>query len=246
MEEEEVKIKGRDAFLGRMKEKNPEYTPADDDTFLDDIYSDFSEKEEMLGKYNQSNEKLAQLVAKDHKLGAVFSMLVGENPVSLPYAVAKVYGKEFLEMEGDDLDQFEKGYQENLKSQAESQAEYDEQQANIAKYKSDLEMYCQQQGYDEARKAELHDNIVSMANDILMGKIGIDVIERQDKGLNYDKDVQEAADTGFVEGKNQRIDMKKKSAIQQVPDLNSITAAGPSRPVRPSKSKGSFFDDIKV
>ena len=55
-----------------------------------------------------------------------------------------------------------------------------------------------------------YDNIVSMANDILMGKIGIDVIERQDKGLNYDKDVQEAADTGFVEGKNQRIDMKKK------------------------------------
>ena len=100
-------------------------------------------------------KKLAQLVAKDHKLGAVFSMLVGENPVSLPYAVAKVYGKEFLEMEGDDLDQFEKGYQENLKSQADSQAEYDEQQANIAKYKSDLEMYCQQQGYDEARKAEL-------------------------------------------------------------------------------------------
>ena len=86
---------------------------------------------------------------------------------------------------------------------------------------------------------------MTMANDILMGKIPMDVIERQDKGMSYDQDIQEAADTGFVEGKNERIDMKKKS-VGTMPDLNNITAAGPERPVRPPRSKGSFFDGIKV
>ena len=242
---EQQKIRGRDAFLNRMKEKNPEYEPTDDDSFLDDIEGMYSEKSETLGKYEKSNQRLAELVASDPQLGAVLSMLVGENPKSLPYAVAKVYGKDVFNLEGEDLEEFETGYQENLKSQAESQAEYEEQQANVAQYKKDLEEYCKSQGYDDAKKGELHDNIMAMANDILMGKIPMEVIERQDKGMSYDQDVQEAADTGYVEGKNERIDMKKKT-VGSMPDLNNITAAGPARPVRPPRSKGSFFDEIKV
>jgi hypothetical protein len=242
--QEEQKIRGRDAFLNKMKEKNPDYAPADDDALLDDIHGDVSEKEEMLGKYTQANQKLADLVAKDPQLGAVLSMLVGENPVSLPYAVAKVYGKEVFEMEGEDLENFESGYKEKLASQAESDAEYEEQQKNIEQYKSDLEAYCNEQGYDEVRKQELHDSIVKMADDCLMGRISKEVIERQDKGINYDKDVQEAADTGYVEGKNERIDMKKKT-VQSVPDLNNTTNAGTVRPAQPAK-RGSFFDEIKV
>lgn len=242
---EQQKIRGRDAFLNRMKEKNPEYEPADDDSFLDDIEGMYREKDETLGKYEKSSQRLAELVASDPQLGAVLSMLVGDEPKSLPYAVAKVYGKDVFNLEGEDLEAFETGYQENLKSQAESQAEYEEQQANVSQYKKDLAEYCKAQGYDEAKKSELHDNIMAMANDILMGKIPMEVIERQDKGMSYDQDVQEAADTGYVEGKNERIDMKKKS-VGTMPDLNNITAAGPARPVRPPRSKGSFFDEIKV
>lgn len=242
---EQEKIRGRDAFLNRMKEKNPEYAPADDDSFLDDINAEFSEKEQMLGKYSEANQRLAELVAKDPKLGAVLSMLVGDSPKSLPYAVLSVYGKEVLELEGEELENFEASYQEGLKSQADSESEYQEQLSNIAKYKEDLTSYCQAQGYDEAKKAELHDKIYAMGDNMLMGKISPETIMLIDKGISYDKDIQEAADTGYVEGKNERIDMKKKS-VNQMPDLNNITAAGPARPVRPSKPKGSFFDEINT
>lgn len=239
--EEEVKLTGRDKFLNRMKEKNPDYAPESDDMFFDDIESLYSEQEQQLGKFSSANQKLAELVAKDPKLGAVLSMLVAEEPKSLPYAVAKVYGKDVFELEGEELEQFETGYQENLSANAELSSKQEEAMKNIEEYKGNLEKFGTDNGLTEEQVESLHDAIFADADNFLMGKIPYEYIEYKWKGLNYDKDVQDAADTGYVEGKNEKIDLKKKD-VAPIPDVNNITGAGANK-TKP-KAKGSFFDEI--
>ena len=70
---------------------------------------------------------------------------------SYPYAHAKVFGKEALE-QGDDLEQWEQGYQENMEQGA-SKAAQEEAQKNIEQYKMDLDSYCE--GKDENEKNDL-------------------------------------------------------------------------------------------
>ena len=56
-------------------------------------------------------------------------------------------------------------------------------------------------------------------------------------------------ESGFFNESNltmKEIQYMKKKTVGSMPDLNNITAAGPARPVRPPRSKGSFFDEIKV
>lgn len=243
MEEEEVKLTGRDKFLNRMKERNPEYNPENDDMLFDDIESLYSEQEGQLGKFAESNQKLAELVARDPKLGAVLSMLVGENPKSLPYAVAKVYGKDVFDLEGEELEDFEMGYQEKLTADQEFSAKQTEAMQNIEEYKNNLQKFATDNGLNDGEVESLHDAIFADADNFLMGIIPYEYIDYKWKGMNYEKDVQEAADTGFVEGKNEKIDLAKKE-VAPVPDMYSTTGAGT---VKPKKArKGSFYDDIEV
>lgn len=243
-EVQEAPKRGRDKFLGRMQEKNPEYSPEDDDTFMDDIEELYSEAEAQLGKYSESNQKLAELVGRDPKLGAVLSMLVADPPKSLPYAVAKVYGKEVFDLEGEELEEFETGYQENLSANEGFAKQQTEALENIEKYKTDLEAFGSENGLSDDEVQGLHDAIFTDADNFLMGIIPKEYIDYKYKGMNYDKDVQDAADTGLVEGRNEKIDLKKKD-LAPLPDLNNTTGAG-SVAQRKSKARGSFYDDIDI
>lgn len=241
--EEEVKLTGRDKFLSRMKESNPEYAPENDDTLFDDIEALYAEQEEKLGKFAGANQKLAELVGRDPKLGAVLSMLVADKPKSLPYAVAKVYGKDVFELEGEELEEFETGYQENLAANSELEAQKNEALKNIEEYKANLKKFGTDNGLSEDEVEKLHDAIFTDGDNFLMGIIPYEYIEYKWKGLNYEKDVQDAADTGYVEGKNEKIDLKKKD-VAPIPDVNNITGKGVNK--TKASPKGSYFDDIDV
>lgn len=241
-EQQETAPKGRAAFLDSYKKSNPDsIEDPDDDGLFDHAHSKYSEME---GKYNgmsQANEKLAELVSKDPKLGAVLSMLVGENSKSLPYAVGSVYGKEPF----DDLDEFEQGYQEQLQRLATSKEEQEKASKNIEEYQGTLEKFGKDNGLTEEQLDEVNSGIMQFAENLLMGIIPAELIDLVYKGLNYDKDVEEAAATGEVEGRNAVIEnkMKEKTASTSIPDMGSTTGAGAVKP-KPSQKK-SFFDDMK-
>lgn len=230
--------KGRAAFMAMMQEKNPDYNPESDDQLFDDVHSMHSEMKGQLEQHQGSNAKLAGLVAKDPKFGATLGMVAGEGK-SFPYAVAKVYGKEPFELEGDDLEEFEKGYQESLVEIGASQAAQAEAKKNIEQYFADLDKYCE--GKSEEEKAALNEKIYAMADNFLNGVISIQTIELVDKGINYDQDVQDAADTGVVEGRNQKMDMVT-SKPETLPDMGAKTTGG-ARPL-PKKERKSFYDNL--
>jgi len=238
---EEKKASKRDALLARIKQNNPDYEPADDEDLygqIDEMYNGASTE---LETHRSANKNLADLVGKDPRFGGVLSMV--KEGKSYPYAHAKMYGKEALELEDEDLEKWEEGYQENLAALAESEQLQMQAQENFTESLSRLKAYCDKNGYDEARYNELYQSITQYAEDMLMGKISDSLFAEVDKGQTYDEDIQEAAETGKVEGMNQKIDMKLEKPADIIPDMGSKTVmkATPKAPVK----KGSFYDGIK-
>ncbi|MDR1937038.1 MAG: hypothetical protein LBQ73_00885 [Tannerellaceae bacterium] len=242
IEQQAEKPIGRAAILEMFKAANPSTQDEPDDEslfgFAHDRYSDLEGRHNSL---NSANQRLAELVSKDPKLGAVLSMIAGENPKSFPYAVGRIYGKEPFDLEGDDLEEFESGYQANLKSLEGSKK-------NIDEYQTTLETYAKDNGLTEEQLEEVHQGVIKFAENLMVGIVPVELIDLIYKGINYDKDVQEAADTGFVEGKNEKIEARMKtSSGSQIPDLGTGngSGAGIGNPRRKPKKKNSFFDEMK-
>jgi hypothetical protein len=234
--QEELKPKGRAAALAEYRAANPDLQDEpDDDTLHDFRNGRYSELEGQYNELNGANTRLAELVSKDPRLAAVLSMVAGENPKSFPYAVANVYGKEPFDLEGDALEEFEAGYQESLKRLSESEKARETALKNLGEYETTLNGYVKEKGLTDEQLAEIHNGIMTLADNLLMGVIPVELIDLVYKGMNYEKDVQEAADTGFVEGKNNVIDAKlKKPDTRTVPDLGNGTGAGKNIP-RPAR-----------
>jgi len=249
--EEEIRIEettptGRDKLLEAYRNANPDNSEPDDNSLYDFSNNRFSELEGRYNELNGANTRLAELVSKDPKLGAVLSMITGDNPKSFPYAVASVYGKDVFNLEGDALDDFEKGYQENLIQLANSEKEREQAMKNIQEYNNTLIEYGKEKSLTEEQISEVHNGIMQLADDILMGKISKNTIDWVYKGLNYETDIKEAIDTGFVEGKNTVAEakMKEKTQPNVIPDFGNATGKGTVRKLPPVK-KGSFYDNFK-
>lgn len=243
--QEQMTPRGRDKFLEMMKSKNPEYSPENDDQLLDDAHSMFSERDGELSKHKEANSKLAGFVSKDPKFGAVLGMVAGEEQKSFPYAVGRIYGKEPFELDEDGLEEFEKGYQEHLAQIEASKSAQAEASKNIEEYWKSLEAYASSNGLTEDESTALNEKIYGIAGNMLMGIIPSDIIELIHKGLNYEKDVQDAANTGVVEGRNQKIEAKiatKKEAV--MPDMASNTGAGKTKSLPKSENKTDFYSKI--
>lgn len=237
--------KGRAGVLAKFQKANPDYQgdPTDDDLW-GFAGKDYDEVKEKYKDMSGANSRLADLVSRDARLGAVLSMVVGENPKSLPYAMGNVYGKDWLE---SDPEEFEKGYQENLARLAESKAEQEKAAKNIEQYQANLEQFKKDKGLDDAQIAELNDAIFTDAENFLMGNIPPEYIDYKWKGMNYDKDVEEAAVTGEVEGRNQTIEVKKKKITGEtpLPDLANGTGAGRNRVIPTKGKKKSAYDGME-
>ena len=239
--------KGRAAALARYKERFPDSgDDVDDDTLYDDALGGITESE---GKYKEladSNSRLADMAAKDQKLMAVLSLISGDKKVSLPYAMARIYGKDWMSLEGEALDDFENGYQEYLAEIASSKEALDASSKNIEEYQGRLDEFGKSNGLSSDDLDKLGSVIEKDAIDILHGIISPEFIDFKWKGMNYDKDVQEAADAGVVEGKGANITAKMK-------ELKDVPAAGGGAQAFPTKNTGtgnpkhkkSIWEDIK-
>ena len=226
---------GRSAILEAYKAENPDLEDEPDDDAL------FGYAHDRHGKVSGANAKLAEIVAKDPRAGMMLNLLVGEGK-SFPYAAGKVYGSEWPE---GDLEEFEAGYQENLKDLAESNAKQEEANKNFTESLAGISAFVKDNGLGEEQAAQLTEAIYTDAENLLMGIIPAEYVDYKWKGMNYDKDVQEAADTAFVEGRNEAIDIKKKkAAAPPLPDLASGSGAGKSRPAPRPQKRGSFFDEF--
>lgn len=237
----------RDALVSAYMESNPESSEPDDASlygFANERHANMQKKYDDL---NGANVRLAKLVSKDPKLGAVLSMISSDKPKSFPYAIASVYGKEPFDLEGDDLEEFEKGYQENILRLADSKKEQEQAMKNIEGYNNRLAEFGKKNSLTPEQTQEINAGIMQLAENILMGNIPEEIIDMVYKASNYEKDVKDAADTGFVEGKNAAVEAKMKAKTQAgaIPDFGNATGTQPQKKGVFQPRPGSVYDNLK-
>ena len=242
--EEEQPVRGRSAAMQRWKESNAD---AENDPEDDDLY-DFSlgQADEWKGKFDKQNEvnsALAERISQDPKLGALISgVMENKNPA---YVLAKLYGNDFMEDE-DALEARQEGYAEYLDGVNQTKEAGAKAQENFLESMGKVDAYAQANGLGEEVVEELRMALVQGADDMLNGIFSDSFIETMAKGLSHDADVQEAADTGFVEGKNEKVEMKYgKGEGDGMPSMGN-TSNSLRKPVAKAKEKkDSFFDEMK-
>lgn len=245
---QEQPIRGRSAMLNRWRESNPDFEgdPEDDDLY-DYALSQSDEYKSKYDKQNEVNSALAGRISEDPRLGALIAGIMESdesgkrrNPA---YVIAKLYGKDFMEDE-EAMSAMEEGYAEYLEGVKRTEADGQKAQENFLESMKRVDAYAQKNGLAEERVEELRYALVNAADEILLGTFSDVFIETVAKGLSHDADVQEAADTGYVEGKNEKVSMKFGKSESDMPSMGTATK-NPREVKKKEPERKSFFDDMK-
>lgn len=247
--QEEAPIRGRAAAMERYRAANPdiETDPEDDDLYDYAI----SQADDYKGRYDRQNEinsALSERISEDPRLGALIAGIMETdeegNRKNPAYVMAKLYGKDFLEDE-DSMKALNEGYAEYLNGANQTKEAGEKASKNFIQSMDKVDQYAQANELGEEQVEGLRQALVQAADDMLNGIFSSAFIETVAKGMAYDADVQEAADTGFVEGKNTKIEAKMK----ETPDIPSMGGtSNVERDIAPPKpeKKGSFFDEMET
>jgi len=240
----EEPVRGRGAAMQRWKESNAEEEGDPED---DDLY-DFSmgQADEWKSKYegqNEVNSALANRISEDPKLAAFISgVMDNKNPA---YVLAKLYGKDFMDDE-DAMQAMDDGYAEYLEGTKQTKEAGQKAQENFLESMNKVDAYAEANGLGEEVVEELRMALVQGADDMINGMFSDSFIETVAKGLTYDSDVQEAADTGYVEGKNTNVEKSfGKREGEGMPSMGDASNSKRKLAVK-EPEKGSFYDNMKT
>ena len=241
-------LRGKAAYKARLKEKKPELgDDIGDDDMFDDALASISETQSRYDELMGGNKRLAELVHQDPRLRALLVMISDEKPKSIQYAIGKLYGKEFLEMDDEGLEEFEKGEQERKEKDRITREAYAEADKNIGTYLEELAKFGKANKLSEEAVGVLGRAVESFAVDVLKGNITPSFIEFVWRGMNYEKDVVDAAAAGEAEGRNKRVapELKKMATVAPVGAATVDSSVNRSAPAVMSMLRGgSHWDNL--
>ncbi|MDR2651699.1 MAG: hypothetical protein LBC68_05235 [Prevotellaceae bacterium] len=235
---QEPSLKGRARSHAAYREANPDAgEELDDDAVHDWMHEQKSASEKAFSDLNEANVKFAELLHADPKFGEVITMTMDGK--SFPYAMGKVYGKDWRDLEGDDLEDFERGYQENLKALGASKELQKKALENVQNtYIPTMDKFQQDNGLSDEEMGLLEDKINEVVGNALNGIITGEFIDFINKGITHDRDVEDAIATGKAGALNEKIVAQRGKKFEGLPDTAPASAAE-----LPSKSKKRSDDD---
>ncbi|MDR1372550.1 MAG: hypothetical protein LBJ17_05415 [Dysgonamonadaceae bacterium] len=235
-------LKGRAAALARYKVRYPEIEDEpDDDALYDDEYSAqakaLADSEGRYGELAEKNQSLADMLSSDSRKAVFLSLIVSGK--SIPYSLAKVYGKSLLEelVEGD-ADEIEKGNAEFLEEEKRRRGLEEKRLENFERYDSVLEEAVADGKLSDEEKNALHEYILQLETRVPFYDYDKDMLAGFVKSIRYDS----AVEAGRLSGRNEQIkEMKKTLEGNGVPNLREKTGHGKTEPVTIEKPNKDWF-----
>lgn len=228
----------RESFLSRMRERMPDVDFDNEDPEV--RYGAFEKYDDdlqgQLSQFKDNDGKLKELFKKDPRFASFMSDIVGGDSPSTSFV--KYFGKDVLDMSGDEeqMAKLNESNQEYLNRVAESNKLREEQDRNMEASAQDMADFKAEKSMPDDEFEKFIEECYSVVEGALMGRIDKSFLETMYKGLNYEKDIQDAAEAGVVEGRNQKIDEQlRKQSGDGVPTLNSGGKGGEKKPVIPIK-----------
>jgi hypothetical protein len=227
----------RDAWRERYRTENPDSGEEIDDEALygyaDEVYTSSKSAYDEL---NSVQNRIQETMQSDPAFAALISLMATGEPFE--YAIGKVVGNPEEVLEGKSLEEYRRGKSEK-DAEAAAWAEIDgKRNANLQQLLSNIEAFAKENGLSEEDTVRLRQGIVEELYSSLMNEYPQEAIGQKWKGMNYDRDIAEAAAAGEAAARNEKIVAKKKTLGAPPSGIRTASSRPSSAPVvRSSRDK---------
>lgn len=195
----------RDAFRKRFSERNPDLNMDDEDAYYDAAGRSLDE----LDGYKQRADRLNKNISRSPAFAdMVIAARDNENFDPIIWAVEGGLDLEALQTDPDYKNSLVEARAKYLEKLAKSDELKKEQKANMPASVAAVKAKAEELGLDDAKREEIVGKMFSLMDDMIRGKIPVDLFEMIAKGATYDAAVDEARAEGKAEGLNQKVDDK--------------------------------------
>lgn len=206
----------------------------DDEGLYGAAADEIGELRDWRSKREASDKELLSLLKSHQKIAQVLQYIAQGAPEI--EALSRVFDAEdLIRFEGEpDFEQWTEGKkkrEQDMKDAEDRQGQYD------LNYQASLKMveeFCAENGLDEEGKNVLLDNLFAVYDDLIDGKVSKETLLLFHKGITHDEDVADAEAQGIINGKNAKIDVKKKETIKS-DSLPEIEGGGGAQPEQKPK-----------
>ena len=192
-----------------------------------------------LNSSNESKKRIADALKNDPRLAQMIADIVSGKRGAAASAV-RYFGKDFLNAEegSEDYEEIIKAEEERKKEQEAMEASQKEYEENITKTMPYVEEFCKEKGYNiDEFLTKIWDEVIAPIESGLYSTHLCNII---DKGLNYDKDVNDALKAGEIKGRNENIHKLKQEKGDGLPSISG------SEQVQQPKKKGNSFINLAM
>lgn len=195
----------RDAFRKRFSERNPDLNMDDEDAYYDAAGRSLDE----LDGYKQRADRLNKNISRSPAFAdMVIAARDNENFDPIIWAVEGGLDLEALQTDPDYKNSLVEARAKYLEKLSKSDELKKEQKANMPASVAAVKAKAEELGLDDAKREEIVGKMFSLMDDMIRGKIPVDLFEMIAKGATYDAAVDEARAEGKAEGLNQKVDDK--------------------------------------
>ena len=196
----------RDAFRKRFSERNPDLNMDDEDAYYDAAGRSLDE----LDGYKQRADRLKKNIRRSPAFGdMVIAARDNENFDPIIWAVQSgQLDLEALQTDPDYKNRLADARAKYLDKLAKSKEIEEAQKANMPASAAAVKAKAEEMGLDDAQREEIVGKMFSLMDDMIRGKIPVDLFEMIAKGATYDAAVADARAEGKAEGLNQKVDDK--------------------------------------
>ena len=234
--EEKKELSKRDAFRQRFAKSNPDLNMDDEDAYYTAAGLMMDDYEGLKTKSDRLRENIGRSPAFQEM---VLASRDQDNFDPVLWMVQS--GQLDLDALKDDPDYAAKLAEARTKyldGLASGKKLAEEQEANMPASIEAIQAKATEMALDEAKTEEIVGKIFGLADDIIRGKIPVDVFEMLAKGAGYDQAVEEARAEGKAEGLNQKVDDKLRHLNAPAGPTGRQTAV--PEPPRDKKGKNPF------
>ena len=216
MEENEIKNNvaatptKREIFFANLKKKYPEREFADEDEF----YAASMEGYDTEHEYRKSSESTNKEFFDKLQENPDVALFIGSILNKESFGKALSYLSDVLPFEegSDDFNAYNESVAQRKARIAEAEAAAEEYERNLQESAESLKQFAEENNMTPEEATDFVQTMTEMIQDKLFsGKIDKDFLGLFYKAQNYDKDLVVAKEAGAIQGRNEKIDAKKKS-----------------------------------
>ena len=218
-----------------MMAKYPDKTYENEDDYENDLADYLETTESDLNAYRESDEQLSELLEMNPEL----ALMVRDMKEGVPFMVAlarNVDLEDLAPIEGEvDFEEYSKALTQRKEDNKAKKAKESELAANAEASGKEMMEYLESLGWSVEKRAEFDSWLDALLQNFSNNKIGKKEMDIFLNAYDYAEDVARAKENGRVEGRNQKIEAKRKAA-EQVDNLPEAGNATKVEAVAPKKT----------